>query len=190
MLQKPTANSRTEMTWGYLDSHQSRAVTPFITGKEVYDLGAGYCILSERLIELGASKVIAVDKGFPQDAKRNKRIKHIEKYFADLVTDKKFNPEIVFISWPINNPSSDLLAEIVKLAKITIYLGTNFGGSQCGSRRFFEELSRRNLLSYVPHRTNNLIIVSDEIVDRPLTPEESAILNSSRIVLWEEAHGK
>ena len=52
------------MPFGQLNKAQLKALVPLVRGKVIHDLGAGDLGLALELLNLGASKVIAIDKEY------------------------------------------------------------------------------------------------------------------------------
>lgn len=58
------------MGYGHLYAPQQTALKPVLEGKTVLDLGSGDLILSHMLVELGAAKVVAIDKDHDYSERR------------------------------------------------------------------------------------------------------------------------
>lgn len=160
------------MPYGYLSSEQEATLTSFIDGKVIHDLGAGDLVLSCRLIALGASKVIAVDKKKPSNT--DPKVFYTESSFAHF-TDPV---SVAFVSWP---PLYDCFVEkVTQRAEMVIYLGKNTDGFLCGSLGFFNNLLRRRLLAYVPDRKNVLLVAGESGEGRQLTGDEYAAIDALR----------
>lgn len=162
---------------GHLTTEQREVLRPFIEGKEVYDLGAGaYMPLCRKLLDTGARRVVAVDKHF--SAKPIKGVKARCCIFLQLAEDLVEDGEeidVAFISWPMNSSYDAGLVEVCERAKVVVYLGTNTGGSACGTPQLFKHLLGRRLLAAVPHRLNTMLICGERLEQpRDPTPEEAA----------------
>lgn len=168
------------MGYGHLTSAQEALLAPFVSGREVWDLGSGDGSWARFLLKLGASSIVAVDK-----APLTKEAVHIHVITA-LFQDIPPGPiDVAFLSWPSNNNLPGLI-ELLERARTVIYLGHNFEGTACGNVRLFQHLCGRKLLAYGPDRRNSLVVVGESLEDyRVPTPEERAGL-SSEICSWPE----
>lgn len=169
------------MSYGHLDEDQAACVKRWVEGKTVLDLGAGDLELSQQLLQLGAKKVIAVDKGL-RGLGPDPRIEVRQAYFHNLFSDWLRKPEerdlvdIVFCSWPPNYQTNVEL--VIALFERLIYLGANTSGSACGGEWFWKPLLSREVLDYVPRRRNTLCVYGPNHVDRAPTGEELGALST------------
>ena len=172
------------MGYGKLLGKQQDAVKALVQGKDVCDLGAGDMELSVKLLELGATKIIAVDKeDFPVP---DPRIVRIRAYFKDVWRHTK-PPKIAFISWPINHADPSL-ARLVDRFPFIAYLGKNTDMTSCATPGFFQPLLRREVMAYIPNKKNVLIIYGPLAVERePYGEELAAITCDERAWDYEEA---
>lgn len=177
---------------GALNEEQKEALRKIIAGRMVHDFGAGDCYLSEELLELGARHVHAYDKHFPRRVTRPDLNQHVTTFNQLLFDSRLSKLELVFTSWPPNNPSSDEIAVFMTRADISVYLGNNFDGSACGSYNMFLILMSSELIAYVPSFKNNLLVVGKQLESpRDLTPEEISGLTIDKgapIFRWDIAH--
>jgi hypothetical protein len=159
------------MSHGSLSSVQRDVLRPFVSSKRVHDLGAGDLGLSKVLVELGASKVVAVDsRHLPRACPKGIEFKKSQfEAFKEPV-------ETAFLSWPSNN-SCRGLTEILKTASTVAYLGKNTDGTVCGTESLFRALWLRSVLAHVPERANTLIVYGPPCKEqRILLPEEYAMV--------------
>jgi hypothetical protein len=171
--------------WGKITSEMDDIIRFYVEGEEVHDLGGGDGRLARKLVQLGSRRVIVYDKEVSEESEKVDTRKVL---FNDL-SEELFESKVLFISWPPNNYSSNQLSEIIKRAKLIIYLGFNFDCTACGSEIFYRELYKRELLEYIPNRKNNLLIVGSYCAsERLMTPEEMAGLCQDRIFRFEEEH--
>lgn len=161
------------MNYGLMTPEMIDAITPFVKGKTVVDLGAGFCLKSRFLKELGASRVIAVDK---IDMPKLEGIERIVGLFSDADEQLPFEIDVAFVSWP-QNYNVPGLVEIIERCKILIYIGNNFDGNRCGFPKLFVHMLSRTLLHDISLKSNSLVIVGEPLEDhRAPTVEEKAAL--------------
>lgn len=164
------------MGYGQLSAAQSTALSIYVRGRVVHDLGAGDLELSRKLIKLGARRVHAVDKleKFYYASKLDAGLSYKSCYFHELPDTPM---DVLFMSWPVNY-EANLLPHVLR-AGMVIYLGKNTDGSACGTPGLFEVMLRRKLHAYVPARKNSLVITG-AYLDCPREPagEERAGLHS------------
>lgn len=163
------------MPYGNLNLKMREALVPFIKGRTVYDLGAGDCDHGRTLRDLGAARVVCLDKEAIPVVPSN--VEFRQGYFAHLEVPSDL--DVVFLGWPINYPCEGL-REWIGAAKAIIYLGHNFDGTACGTPELFAALQARQLLCYIEDPRNALIVVGDFLAEpRPPTSEEVAALSST-----------
>ena len=167
------------MGYGEITTEMEAVLRPLVKGKVVYDLGAGDLHHARHLLQLGARRIVAIDKGdFVAIDKEYQppstpRIETISGYF-DAVPIPPGGIEVAFVCWPCNRYNPGLVTWL-EAAEYVIYIGSNFDGTACGSPDLFEHLLRRRLTGYVPHRRNSLVAVAERLPEpRETTPEEAA----------------
>ena len=169
------------MPHGNLSPAQQEAVHPYIQGKVVHDLGCGDGELSLWLVKAGAEKVIGLDRDRYVFNKLSKVV-FVHGHFHDY-----HEPcETAFVSWPVNWQSG--IESILARAKTVVYLGTNMGGSSCGSREMFEHLVGREVLAHLPEQKNTLIVYGPRVIQREPLPEEFAALNQEKMYSFRELY--
>ena len=179
------------MPYGSLSPEQEAAIRPYVEGKNVHDFGAGDFSLSYQLLDLGAKHVTAIDKEERPLGRtpKDKRITSFYGYFHEYPAPV----DVLFLSWPVNYPDISLAVH-ARRAGTLIYLGKNTDGTACGSTDLFNAMIYRELLTYVPHRKNALIITGrfdDCLKAREPTGEERAAMTSSRKMwTYEESEGR
>ena len=161
------------MPYGVLSPSQKQQLKHFVQGQRVVDLGAGDLKLANDLLRLGTTQVLAIDKEGMRT--RSHRIALFNGRF-DQVPDS-FPLDLAFVAWPPNWKCG--LERLVRLSKTVVYLGKNTDGTMCGTAELFQDLSRRNVLAYVPDPKNTLIVYGSEQVVRPPKGEELAGLRIS-----------
>lgn len=167
--------------FGDLNEEQEAVVRNFVAGYSVHDLGAGELKIAAKLVELGAHRVIAVDKLYSH---RVLNLPHptvflVGEYFEEYAMHGHLI-DVAFVSWP----EAWRLPGLVRLladARISIYLGSNFDGVSCGTEELFQFWSRRNVLATVPSKQNTLIVYGNLVTQRRLLPEEYAALHRGTI---------
>lgn len=168
------------MSYGRLTPKQIEIVRRIVTGKEVHDLGAGNLQLSGQLLQLGATRVTAIDRSLPRC--HESRITLVEGYFHDY----REKIDVAFVSWPCNWQDMGLV-RLVRESPVVIYLGKNTDGTMCGGRDFFDALSVREIRAYEPDPHNTLIVYGPKGVVRQPRGEEVAAQRLERIWSYEEA---
>lgn len=191
-------------TYAELSAGQCAVLKKHVAGEVVYDLGAGGLEVACTAIELGAARVIAVDKLYKERAAYQACKYYIQtegKASRLLLRAKTFEEfargigkvgelPVALVSWPCNTISVDdtdlFLAVIVALARKVIYIGSNFDGTACGGPALFRELRRRRVLEHVPSRQNSLIVYSHEHDKARVALPEEAAATSSEVVYYSE----
>jgi len=175
------------MAFGVLNSKQITILKAHVYGREVHDLGCGDLVLSRALLELGADRIVAIDRfrneNFPKRLHPKISFVHSEfRSYTGWVID------VAFVSWPVNALEDGALLRLVERARTVIYLGKNTDGVVCGPSAFFDHMVRRELLSSVPDQKNSLIVVGNPL-DRPRAPtgDEWAALNIGQLMTFDEA---
>lgn len=140
-----------------------------VSGRVVWDLGAGALELAYELIDLGASVVVAVDKA-PMPLPERKGVRRVQDWFRNVVLPVG-GVEVAFLAWPQNSSAAGLL-DILVSSQTVVYLGSNFDGMACGGKDLWGHLMQREVLHHVPHRRNSLIVYGLGLVHRaPLLHE-------------------
>lgn len=171
------------MAYGKISPMMEAVLRPLVTGKVVYDLGAGDLQHARHLLRLGARRVVAIDKE-PKPT-HSPDIEVVEGYFNQVPVPPRI--EVAFSGWPINTSTPGLVSWL-EVAETVVYLGHNFDHSSCGNPALFQHLLRRKLLAWVPHRANTLIVVGEPLAEpREPTPEEAAF-GSDTVRYFERYH--
>ena len=167
------------MANGELLPEMEPVIADIVRGMEVYDLGAGDLTYAKRLLQLGADRIVAVDKeGFCPSRFRGRAIHAVRTYFQDVQVPPG-GIEVAWVSWPCNRPLPGLTRLLAASARV-IYMGCNTGGSCCGELPLWDHLTRRRILAHVPHMRNSLIVYGDPLPEderRPLVGEELAYIS-------------
>jgi len=173
------------MSFGTLTPTQHEKIVPVVKGKTVHDFGAGDLSLATHLLEMGAQKVIAIDKTEPMEARKlppdGPLVFCLDTHENYLYGNSEIAPEVAFLSWPFSSVDWALL-KMASRAETVIYLGTNMGGTACGFPALFGHFLTRELVAHVPHRNNTLIILGGP-AKAPRVPlyEELAGIDQSKV---------
>lgn len=160
------------MPYGHLTKGMLHALEQTIHGQLVVDVGAGDLYYSRLLLELGARKVVAIDKEPLSRARRG-----IQTIRNPLRALEPIRDAWLFLSWPVNHDIGYL--PWLEAAEGVVYLGSNVDGSSCGVPAMFMHLYYRGVLHHIPHRRNTLTIYGGpRTQDRELTHEEYAALQT------------
>lgn len=177
--------------YGVLTDDMKAAIKAIVEDRTVYDLGAGTSEYAMEMLGMGAKHVTCIDKEPPHIVdslrvmKARGRLDWKTQYFADLLGDICTEglaglKDVLFVSWPVNRKSGvSTLARIHENSWI-IYLGSNRGGTACGSCELFFELTKREVQVEIQHPTNDLIIYKPGLLEHhrfrkgELTREERA----------------
>lgn len=177
------------MVWGSLSPAQRAALLHHLAPSgRVVDLGAGDGGFALGLLHGGRDKPLLLGVTLTcVDCAEGPRylpssVRWREGSFADLPAEPA---DLALLSWPANRRLPGLLQHL-DLADKVAYLGRNHGGTACGHPELFKYLCRRELLEYVPHRTNTLVVVGKPLPGpRHPTGEEAAGLVLEEGGPWE-----
>jgi hypothetical protein len=172
------------MPYGLLTPSMKALLAPYVAGKVVWDLGAGDLTYAGLLADLGARKVIAVEKDRDMPDSDHLRVMVLRAYFHEIEVPEQI--EVAFLGWPANYNMAGLLG-LLAVSKIVVYLGSNVGGSACGPTTLFRPLGQREPLAHEAHRRNSLIIYGEAPRTSPLLPEEYASLTGQFFPTLEDA---
>ena len=162
----------------------------FCRGREVVDLGAGRGGLSARMVALGATSVLAVEK---EAMPAIPGVIHEQGYFGQL--DPDVLPEHALLSWPTNTADcatvDTLGVYLAQRVQQILYIGLNDRFTVCGWLEMWEEFAYREVLDSVKVGHHNTVILygarRDEYrQDAELLPEERAALAIAR--KWSRRH--
>lgn len=148
------------MPYGHITPTMQREIANQVSGRVVYDLGAGDGEYSELLLESGAAVVVAVEKEDRAAVFRIRRpdLKFQHCYFREVQIPVT-GIDTVFLAWPQNAPLHGLV-EILGKAHTIMYLGQNSEdrGTSCGNRALFDYLRTREVLVEIQHLQNDFIV--------------------------------
>lgn len=170
--------------FGVVTKEMDYALVPHVRGRVVWDLGAGFLTHAKRLLELGASEVVAVDKEEMPDPS-SPRITRVRSHFTDLVVPDG-GIDVAFLAFPQNTTLHGLIS-ILERSQVVVYFGSNTDGTACGDVTLFEHLRGRGVLSHVPGRRGSLVVYGGPCLGmRALVPEEWAALHPERVWSFDE----
>lgn len=173
------------MPFGMLTPEMEAALRPFVEGQTVWDLGAGDLTYAQKLLELGAARVWAVDKRIPY-GEIPERITFIKGYFQNI-HELGVPISTLFLSWPCNaSMAVPGLPTLARGVETVIYLGHNLDGTCCGTWPLWHDLTHREVLAHIPHPRNSFIVYGKPCGERPLLPEEHGAASAS-ILSYEDA---
>lgn len=144
------------MSYGTLSSRQAQVVSKLVSRRIVHDLGAGCLGLTKQLLELGARRVVAVDRRIDFMGTVPPRVSFKMLSFEDLAKSKE-HIGVAFVSWPPQY-GTEGLARVLGPAPTVIYLGVNTRDTVCGSKQLFEHFRKREVLHYIEDPANDLIV--------------------------------
>lgn len=189
------------MPYGRLNTEQRAIVSEFVQDHLVWDIGSGDLALASLLMDLGATRIIAVDKeeGISKSSTLDivtvdeidptilnyQMDTHIQGVLLNRLFSECDDPKTIsFLSWPPNGPNG--LVTVVQTSEVVIYLGKCTDGCMCGEPRFWRELRTREILNVSPDRYNTLIVYGPNKVDRKPVLEEIAGIDDSRVYDFDE----
>lgn len=172
----PDGSLMTFISHGQLTDEQEAVVRTFVAGYNVHDIGAGQLALAQKLIELGANTVTAVDKCYSHTlVKSLPHITLVGEYFEEYAKHGHV-VDVAFLSWPEAYQQQGVV-QLIEDARVVVYLGNNFDGVSCGSEEMFQHLVQREVLGLVPNQFNSLIVYGNSRIKRRPLPEEYAGLH-------------
>jgi hypothetical protein len=164
-------------TYGMWLPQMDAVVRPLVQGHTAYDFGAGTLGHSFRLLELGASSVVAVDKNpFNPSLHHGYPIQALGRIRFHQVVVPPGGIKVALLAFPDNHPLDGLIP-LLKRCETVIYLGSNVGGTACGWPALWDYLHFREIVGHVPHPKNSLIAYGRHLEAserRPLKGEELA----------------
>lgn len=177
------------MALGSFTPQQAKIAARFVKDRVVHDLGSGELGGAMMLAELGAKRVVAVDKIY-KDGGRDcltwdattrlpGALEIVGAYFEEY-DDTEPEIDVAFVSWPLSQ-GVEGLARLASRAKTVMYLGTNFNGTRCGSPSFWRCVTTRNVLWHAFDEWNSLIVYGEDRVRRALMPDEIAATNDTDV---------
>ena len=167
-----------ESPYGRVSEKEAYLLRRLVSGRAVYDLGAGFCGLAAWLRPY-AERIVAVDKA-PMPPVYG--IVQVQAYFVDWAPTEPI--DIALLSWPVNHRMPGLI-EILEEAGTVIYRGENDLASACGDAGLFRYLSGREVLAHYEHDALDkhhgcLTVYGSPCAERELTPEEHRVLREPR----------
>ena len=181
------------MAYGLLTDEMLAFLGPLVRWEHIWDLGAGDLGHAKALFNLGAAHITAIEPHLDPDRAKGKAGSYltvVPEYFQDavpLIGTRKLGPSpphLALLAWPVQYFTPGIL-ELLDAAPLVAYLGCNFNGTSCGSASLFDHLRTRELITYIQHPRNSLIVVGKELphgVRRQPTLEELAAYNPNHVV--------
>lgn len=171
-------------SYGLVTDEMLELIREVVTGRTVYDLGAGTLGRAHQLAELGAKHVVAVDKNWPQRGPESSKVEFCRSSFEECLA--RVGPiEVAFVAWPANHPMPGLI-DLCRRAEVVCYLGLNDSSkSSCAWPDFFKHLVTRKVRSQISHPRNALVVYGNEPrMDWSLLDEERFGLVNNRVCPW------
>ena len=145
------------MMWGQPTEEQGEALRPYISEREVWDICAGTGELSIWLKQLGAGRVVALDKTEMTKDRIDELHRHdvgfIHSYLHEV---PPFPAEVAFLSWPPTYATG--IGEWCEEVPLLVYLGSNCNGIICGHDFFWDAMRYREVLTCIPDPRNTMIV--------------------------------
>ncbi len=171
------------MPWQPLPEQTLDIIKKYVSGKAVYDIGAGDLIHARTLASLGAEQVFAIDKDSFSSVAGHlpDNVHKIKAYLNEIPEIPK--ESTLWLSWPVNRdiPSLD---KWIDEASTVIYFGRN-DDTVCGNKSLWTQLSGREVLSYLDVKCwngfLNLTVYGKSLPlgeKRDFTPEEKRALST------------
>lgn len=170
-------------------------VKPVVFQRRVWDLGSGHrAPMLQTIQRLGAAKAQLVDKdmvipplvpqGFGVGVRQHLLFRELLQTIKDLKTLE--SNDVALIAWPPNS-GAEGLAELMSWFNHVIYIGCNSGGTACGDVDLWNHLTTREVIHYVPHQKNSLIVYGTaDYTRRPLLQEEEWALDHAQSHPFEQ----
>lgn len=166
--------------YGGFSPQQGAVLESYVRGKRVLDLGSGDGVKASYLLDLGSSHVLCVEKEFvrPSEHLANRTFLHTR--MEDLPETAFTGADIALLAWPqpYTIPFTPKFHLGLDAVEFLIYQGKNTDGTVCGDPILFRYLCTREVLAYVPHKINTLIVYGPQKVVRDPKPEEMAGLRN------------
>jgi hypothetical protein len=148
------------MGFGWMVPEFGPVIRRAVVGKVVLDAGAGDLKWARRLVELGARKLIALDKEGPPRRIRSRIVYH-QTYFDEFLDGPHDSWDVLFCAWPDNREMPGLL-RLLRESSVVLVIAKNTDGTACGTPTFWKLLSHRRLLAAVEHPRNWLHVYGAE----------------------------
>lgn len=156
----PTWKAWMKMQPEFLD-----VIRSYVHEKHVVDLGAGNGVGAHWMLYLGASKVTMVDKEDMSDIVDPPYMEGVCTPFHKVPGD--VGGDVALIGWPTTSCSH--LHSILHRWPVLVVFAKNSDHTACGDDLLWLYLSSREILQYVPHKSNSLTIYGPSHMERELT---------------------
>lgn len=167
------------MPYGTITPEMEVLLRQAVAGKYVWDLGAGDGGHARMLLRLGAKHVTLIDKDWHVHHRKPWRCTGTTvdaRPYYEVSDTMVAPPDVAWLSWPTNTVLHGLIP-ILERTPTVIYLGSNTGGTACGSKKLFTHFAGRELTGHIGHMQNSLLLLGAPLPDgvtRRLTYEEVA----------------
>jgi hypothetical protein len=147
----------------FLTPGQRQQLDRVVRGREIVDLGAGDGSLVRLCLELGAERVLALDKEYGRDLSIEEPWQH-----ECLVQDVQLLPnQVALISWPVTSfYTTNGLLQAVERCGTVVYIGFNDNVTACGNIAFFNALELRYGTPFQMDRRQHMRIYGEVPVGR------------------------
>lgn len=171
------------MFWTRANEHQLRVIEDFCHGKEVLDLGGYDGSLGSRLAAAGADSVTVIDKE-PTPLAGHPHVVKILATFREFDIQRPTHCwQTGILSWPMNNDyTMRQVLPILARCREIVYLGSNRGGTQCGTPLLWSYLVQRQIHSHIAGQSCTVIIYTD-------APRAGELIEEERLALDAESVG-
>lgn len=158
------------------------SIRRYVKGRTVHDLGAGDLSEARMLIQLGAVRVIAIDRHpMPEpSAGIHCYVSHFDDWQHDGVID------VAFIGWPANWDTG--LVRLLRSSTTIIYHGKCTDGTMCGYPQMWHHLLNRRVYVHVHERESILIVYGHEAIVRNPLPEEECGMDLGRMRSYDSVY--
>ena len=169
----------TRLGWSTLTPAMEAALAEVVRGQAVFDFGCGQGELADWMALHGAASVTAIDKEATPKF-RSKKVTGVRTQISNAVLPDRIDVGVT--AWPVNRAIEGLVPAL-RHCDTVVYLGCNDATTMCWPPDLFPYLLTRELLAYLPHHQNNMVIVGQPLPDgqmREPTPEEALAIQT-----WE-----
>lgn len=185
--------------YGYatLDAGMENILRRYVGGKRVVEIGAGGGTLALDLLRPASASLLLVEKEdyacrlirAYETGKRQARVSQepeslppleVRCEYAETGPREGEHFDVLVLSWPANRKMPGLLERWLPAADVIIYIGCNDSATHCGWPGLFQAFLERELLEYVKHPLNDLLILGPNRVSRTHTLAERRAFTKDR----------
>jgi len=174
----------------HIPPEATQLLTTFTQGKNVLDIGGYTGALGSLLLkDYAAKSVCSYDKS-ESTPSNTKGLTFKNGYFNALDRNWVSTFDAFTLSWPSNNNAVDCLPFKLPSQGQLLYIGTNFGGTACGSEGLWNYLSSLEVVAYISNPANSFIVydLGQKRKDPVLLCEEYAALHQESILAYCEGY--